>query len=50
VRPDEGRPLVTWHGRWHGDAPEVEVRLPGHAPARTGGRDEKVHLVRQQND
>jgi len=47
VRPDDGRTLVTWHGWWHGAAPEVEVRLPGHAPARTGGQEEKVHLTRE---
>jgi hypothetical protein len=47
VRPEAGRTLVTWHGWWHGDPPEVEVRLPGHAPARTGGREEKLSLVRE---
>jgi hypothetical protein len=47
VRPDEGRTLVTWHGWWHGAAPDVEVRLPGHTPARTGGTEERVHVVRE---
>lgn len=46
VRPDDGGPQVTWHGGWHGAAPEVEVRLPGHVPARTGGGTEQVRLTR----
>ncbi|MBL28885.1 MAG: hypothetical protein CMM50_15185 [Rhodospirillaceae bacterium] len=33
VKPEGDSVEVAWDARWHGEAPIIEVRLPGHAPA-----------------
>jgi hypothetical protein len=48
VRVEAERATVAWHGWWHGEAPPVEVRLPGYGPVHSPGRAEKVNLDRQQ--
>jgi hypothetical protein len=45
VRVEAGRAVVAWHGWWHGEAPAVEVRLPGYGPVRAGEGAEKVMLT-----
>lgn len=29
IDPLEGEPRVSWHGDWRGEAPSIEIRLPG---------------------
>jgi hypothetical protein len=33
IRPSHGRVEVDWTGEWRGSPPQIEVRVPGYAPA-----------------
>lgn len=48
---DAGRPArveVSWHGAWRGDAPRIEVRLPGWKPERAAAGAASVTLERAE--
>jgi hypothetical protein len=46
VSPTESGARVSWTARWRGQAPRVEVRLPGRPPAAPAPGREEVQVAR----
>ncbi len=43
---EDGKLVVSWQADWHGAAPAIEVRVPGHQPAVPAAGQTRVELVR----
>lgn len=42
-----GEPRIDWQGDWHGDAPPIEIRLPGFVPLETTAGSGSEVLVKK---
>jgi len=49
ITPVPGNPpRIDWQGDWHRNAPPIEIRLPGYAPARPEAGAGSVVLVKRE--